>query len=110
MHGALSVLSIQVMRFGGPNHPEPGTYLGVAIDTAAAGLAHPFDVRWQRETRRDAVGKRLPDYLVVTTHTAERRRKGVDNRSRVSFFTEDGHLLRSIEAPVLNEPNMVVME
>ena len=106
----MPVRSVQVLKFGGPNHAEPGAYLGIAVDTAAAGLAHPFDVRWQRETRRAVDGSRLPNYLVVTTHTAERRRKGVDNCSRVSLFTEDGDLLRSIEAPVLNEPNMIVME
>ena len=103
-------ISVQVLKFGGPNSNEPGKYLGVAIDTAAAGLAHPFDVCWQQETRLDADGNRRPNYLVVTTHTAEQRRKGIDNHSRVSFFTEGGDLLRSLEAPALNEPNMIAME
>ena len=107
---AVSAHCVQVLKFAGPNHPEPGTYLGVAIDLMAAGLAHPFDVCWQRETRHNTDGSAMPDYLIVTTHMAEPRRKGRDNKSRVSFFTEDGALLKSIEAPVLDEPNMVAME
>ena len=92
--------------FEGPGMHRPGAYRGVAIDLAAAGLAHPFDVRWMP----DADGGELWGLLAVTTHTAGKSRSGQQNMSRLTFFSTDGRLLRSVTSELFNEPNMMAVQ
>ena len=65
-----------MLVFEGPDGERPGAYRGVAVDLAAAGLAHPFDVRWVR----DAEGGERGGLLAVTTHTGARSHCGRENR------------------------------
>lgn len=89
-------LSNQVLKFAGPLHADAGRLHSVFIDTARAGLSHPYDVRWCSRG------------LLVTTHAAQMDRRNGDTRAAISLFNSNGSLKRSVTCEQLRHPNTIV--
>ena len=89
--------SLQVVQFAGPQHCNAGERIGAFVNTAAFGLARPFDVCWCSQG------------LVVATHMAQPKRNSRDHRAAVSLFDGGGLLLRSCSHAKLRHPNSIVV-